>query len=557
MIPAELLAEQLAITSHINVISARELVRAWRSMGLSERPSETLFPSLFNVITEIATAYGEIAAVSAADFYDEVREAAGVAGRAAVPASAVPPAEQVKAIVGWGLAPMREGIPRPEAAMQRLMGATSRLSLQPGRYTTYGMVKRDRVRYAHVPQGKSCAFCMMLASRGAVYWTAQPHYHSNCVTGDTVIRSGGPSIELGLRRWYEGELVILKTAAGDELSITPNHPVLTERGWVAAGEIQISDQIVKRTRSKRDKRLVPDEEQIPSRIEDIWRALGVSGLVSVPSTPEDFHGDGAGSKGDINVIPSHGLFGSQIEPAGSQLLDEIGNATAGIRTRVSGSLSPGGYPHAICLGLGSAPNGGVRGRHLSHALLGRGESVSVQTSSAASTWCDRRLGQPASDHGAGSAVLHGQREFACPSEIGIDQSRRAWSEIVARVNPSRTRFDPPTLETEAERLSVYSQLGRDLLIRLSGGIETSSIVHLERVSFAGHVYNLQTAEGWYEANNLIISNCDCSSVPVFSDDDLPEINQTLHGEWQSATWGQRDQTKAWREYVSTTYGVTH
>lgn len=45
---------------------------------------------------------------------------------------------------------------------------------------------RERAQFARVPTGKdTCAFCLMLATRGAVYWSRQSagefsHYHRNC-----------------------------------------------------------------------------------------------------------------------------------------------------------------------------------------------------------------------------------------------------------------------------------------------------------------------------------------------------------------------------------------
>ncbi|MGO1562610.1 MAG: hypothetical protein ACTHW7_12375 [Actinomycetaceae bacterium] len=45
----------------------------------------------------------------------------------------------------------------------------------------------------------------------------------------------------------------------------------------------------------------------------------------------------------------------------------------------------------------------------------------------------------------------------------------------------------------------------------------------KRVSeYSGHVYNLSTVEGWYNANGITVSNCDCQPVPVASEDDYPE-----------------------------------
>ena len=65
-------------------------------------------------------------------------------------------------------------------------------------------------------------------------------------------------------------------------------------------------------------------------------------------------------------------------------------------------------------------------------------------------------------------------------------------------------------------IDVYTELGRRLNERLSGLVETDRVVEKSVGVFAGHVYNLSTAEGWYSAGGLIVSNCHCSVVPVFT-----------------------------------------
>lgn len=74
---------------------------------------------------------------------------------------------------------------------------------------------RSNVRYARVPSGgETCPFCMMLASRGAVYHTEESagdagHYHTHCrcrivpVWGDSGIEGYDP--EEWYRKWQQAE----------------------------------------------------------------------------------------------------------------------------------------------------------------------------------------------------------------------------------------------------------------------------------------------------------------------------------------------------------------
>lgn len=75
--------------------------------------------------------------------------------------------------------------------------------------------EKSRVRFARVPQGtETCPFCLMLASRGAVYYSkeiagANSHYHPNCkcaivpVWGNTQIEGYNP--EEYYDRWKHPE----------------------------------------------------------------------------------------------------------------------------------------------------------------------------------------------------------------------------------------------------------------------------------------------------------------------------------------------------------------
>lgn len=106
--------------------------------------------------------YGEITATLAADRFEEVT------GMPAVLADSVN-IEQANARMRWGLEPLFGGA-GDGAALGRLAQIADELVKQPGRDTLIQSAARNGIRYARVPSGKrTCAFCLMLASRGAVY----------------------------------------------------------------------------------------------------------------------------------------------------------------------------------------------------------------------------------------------------------------------------------------------------------------------------------------------------------------------------------------------------
>ncbi|MET7752317.1 MULTISPECIES: VG15 protein [Actinomycetes] len=167
---------------------------------------------------EFVATFGRIAATTAADWFDELRADAGV--RAGYTATVADPAspEQALGVLRWATAPKtvfdrvtlsdseirarldagdtvdstHETTSRTVPATTEQIGgklsrASQRLILQAGRETIAQSVARDpaRARWARVPSGDTCAFCLMTASRGAVYASEATagglhKYHDDC-----------------------------------------------------------------------------------------------------------------------------------------------------------------------------------------------------------------------------------------------------------------------------------------------------------------------------------------------------------------------------------------
>ena len=101
--------------------------------------------------------------------------------------------------------------------------------------------------------------------------------HPNCLPGDCLVSSGG-RITAATKRLYEGDLVVIRTASGHKLACTPNHPVLTDRGWVPAKAIDKGGRVVRHVRGQEPAGGGEHEEQQgTSRVEDVFRTVRESG----------------------------------------------------------------------------------------------------------------------------------------------------------------------------------------------------------------------------------------------------------------------------------------
>lgn len=154
----------------IRVKALRDLAKWWASVAhLSDDQIQARGERYVPVL---ARTYGELSATAAAAFYDAARGDSFARGRYTAQMAPSGAAEQAAAEQGFGWAAFRQG--NPAAALDRLSGVVDAAALQDGRDTIVLNADRDKAgpSWARVPVGATCAWCLMLASRGSVYWTA-------------------------------------------------------------------------------------------------------------------------------------------------------------------------------------------------------------------------------------------------------------------------------------------------------------------------------------------------------------------------------------------------
>jgi hypothetical protein len=392
------------------------------------------------------------------------------------------------------------------------------------------MVTRPRTSgYVRMLVGRSCSRCAVLAGR----WYASNagfRRHPRCLPAGVVV--SGPAVDAATRRFYEGELVVLATASGQELPITGNHPVLTDRGWIPANLVEEGDYVVRSTRREGASALVvPDEDQVPARIEDLWRPDGVMPLFQVPTATEDFHGDGG--HGDVDVVLSDRLLSHRLQPSFAQ--QELHDFVSGGVVRSSllpllgasdqeflgvAATSIGSFVRRLGDELASAlvglhATGGSDWRRTPHLLGASGLTASLIGGHLGSAHlsgfghsadCDPGLFEAFADRPSGNLETLTQAVFALPGQV-----RGGY--LGNGQNSMGPRWDPPGDPFTVESRVTYACRGKDLLTRLAGQVELDRVVERRSVQWSGHVYNLSSVEGWYSANGLIVSNCDCIHIP--------------------------------------------
>lgn len=198
MVPADLIARYRTAQQSLVTLSNRDLLAVWRTLDLTDAESATT--ALLPTMRELTGAYGDQAAVIAADFYDDARAAVGPPGSFLARPGQVAGTGQVDALTRWAVGPLWAADPRYGDALVRLAGGSGRLIRAAGANTIVDAAHSDpeaRGWRRNTAPG-ACQFCRMLADRGAVYRedTARFAAHDHCACTVSPAWDDGPEADV-------------------------------------------------------------------------------------------------------------------------------------------------------------------------------------------------------------------------------------------------------------------------------------------------------------------------------------------------------------------------
>lgn len=154
------------------------LADLWPTLKTADEARDALMDEL----PLLVDGYGAAAATLAADWYDESRAEAGVAGRfTAVPAA--PELGSLPVLARWSVGPLYQATPDWESALTLAQGGLQKAVADTSRATVVGSTLRDKYTKGWRRGGSGdCDFCKMLILRGAVYKesTAAFSAHNHC-----------------------------------------------------------------------------------------------------------------------------------------------------------------------------------------------------------------------------------------------------------------------------------------------------------------------------------------------------------------------------------------
>ena len=299
---------------------------------------------------------------------------------------------------------------------------------------------------------------------------ANPGEDFNCFPDDARINLLG-GVKKAFRRWYSGDLTTIVLTSGETLRATPNHPVLTIRGWKAIGSLDNRDQIIHISKDLL-RAFTEDSQQSIATIGQLFESLRESGLGErFPGKPNQFHGDG--SHGQIDVIRSAGglMVHKKVTPTQS-------------RSHLNLSAPDALAPRQCLLRMQRIP---TFFRESFYSAMGSFRQL--------------------------LALFECGFRHTKVAGLGLISSGYSGFNQVAFDNATR---DANPLRNSQDAFPCPVGFNKRLWVKLNEvvGMSSVGVRHKKSDIFEGYVYNLETNDGCFATANVIVSNCRCYAAPV-------------------------------------------
>jgi hypothetical protein len=349
--------------------------------------------------------------------------------------------------------------------------------------------------------GRSTEYPPLVESTG--YGTVTGLCGANCVVGDTKV--SGPYASAAYRRKYSGQIVTIRTALGHNLTVTPNHPILTLQGWVAASQLKKGDYVFSRVnRDRMPLGVRPDKYECEPTIKQEFDSLrDTFGIRAFLGSSANFHNDGIANQ-NVDVVFVN-----------SSLVDNV--KTKRFKHTPKPALFDASRLSDCSLGLGSFAKVSMRFSTTSYSILRmftKSPSLFQRTSRHSS-------------FGSHSSILRENSSFLksiSNCRLGNTKLLSNNSFIEPFIPKINDTFDINTLLTSIGLQAKSFEFAGDNPIpasemlphgpdRSSFIVEPDKIVGIDIRMWSGHVYNLSTQNAWYFANSIVTHNCYHNMAP--------------------------------------------
>lgn len=342
-----------------------------------------------------------------------------------------------------------------------------------------------------------------------------PPFHVNCVLPNNVLYV--PDATVLTQSKYSGNVIEIVTANGSRVSVTPNHIMLTMRGWVRAQNIVKGDKVIyyngwEKFIGETD----PANNHCVPTIENLFTSLIKNGFVipaTVPSSAKDLKGDIA-ENSEINIIFIDSFLRDKIDFAQRKFLSdstligafEFGNSEITLSQKCTAA--------GFLMGIGLASDGIMSGKAISHILLRGALTHHELVGFRKGAHYNARLFKAAFNGSCGDTKMPGKLFYAGTGLIqGDDIGNGEFPPGIGI-----PYFNPIFAENTSNRFSAYTEDIRDFCNAFSGIVHLDDVVSVKVDFYSGHVYDASSMSTLYYCNGILSSNCRTTTVPAFGDE---------------------------------------
>jgi hypothetical protein len=308
-----------------------------------------------------------------------------------------------------------------------------------------------------------------------------PEQIINCFHPSVIIAPAG--LKSAVKRHYVGQMVKMSLGAEINLTVTPNHPVLTDRGWVAASQIIKGDNLVYCPDANlgeiRPGFDVDYRQASAKQLYDAGEILRVCGRPS--GIIVNFHGEVVTEQ--VDVVSFEGGLRNWMHAYGIQLFGQIALTSADV----------------------------IPGYLLAARMVGLGNRVAPDFADGAVGGAGPGLALTFAEHGGSAPVAFGDVRFGNPQ---IAQARRDHSSTHADCFGNGIHG-----VTGANHLFDYMLVAFANDAPSVGGaaFEFRKVASVKSFHYEGSVYNFESDNNILCANGIVNHNCRCSVAHIVVD----------------------------------------
>lgn len=336
----------------------------------------------------------------------------------------------------------------------------------------------------------------------------------NCFVPET--KAYIPDVKKLFRSRFKGEVITVETRNGHKFTCTPNHPILTSMGWVAAGLLQSGDDVISTSRGDWMGLRYFDVDHRPSVFQEIYDAAAkVMSSVRVIRAYVNFYGDIPDS--NVDVIDVNSKLLGDVKPVISNYSSDLvlSNTDNGKSLLFANGLKDCRSNEEVSRPV---PDGKIRGGDetlsISKTCLLHSDEHGVAYPSGDNPPLVEAMGDNApADAELSRDCQDGDSAIKQVDNLpAIDHGSSGSNVVIGS--------EPVGIEAGIQRMLVDPVFLRDLGNRLSVSVFLDQVLNIHRSSYDGFVYTAETHKGIYIAEGVVVKNCRCSLVYEVFDKDI-------------------------------------